>query len=94
MFLNFVRDARIVDQFIFEMMKILWANHLNEICNAVTSFFSIVPHFSDKRIETASRRILFYGLDSPHMVKTLLIQNLDSLPLDHKTDIYSRFRLC
>jgi hypothetical protein len=66
---------------------------MHEASTAVTSFFSPGSHFPDSCLEAACQRVLIYGLDSPHMVKTLLIQNLDSLPLDHKTDIYGQFRL-
>jgi hypothetical protein len=90
---RFIQDAKLVGHCTCEMVKILWANQLNETSHAISSFFSLGSHFSDKRLEAASQRVLFYGLDSPHMVKTVLLQNLDSLPLDHKTDIYGQFRL-
>jgi hypothetical protein len=70
--------------------RIAWASSIRIVESAVNSFLRLARRISPERLEAACKRVLFYGFDSIDMVKTVLMQRLDSLPLDPKTDIYGQ----
>ena len=70
--------------------EIAWALSMRSTETAIYSFFRLGNRFSKKRLEAACKRVLFYGHDSIDMVKTVLMQKLDLLPLDRKTDVYGQ----
>jgi hypothetical protein len=70
--------------------KIKWASSLHLAESAINSFLRLSRRIAPERLEAACERVLFYGFDSIDMVKTVLMQRLDSLPLDPKTDIWGQ----
>jgi hypothetical protein len=68
--------------------EIAWSASLRSTEAVIYSFFRLAHRFSGKRLEAACKRVLFYGFDSLDLVKTVLLANLDNLPLDRKTDIF------
>jgi hypothetical protein len=72
------------------LIKIIWVNVKNHTLSIVGSFLRLARRFSEKRLESACQRVLFYGFDSIDMIKTVLTESLDMLPLDSNTDIYGQ----
>jgi hypothetical protein len=70
--------------------EIAWAVALRSTEATIYSFLRLAHRYSEKKLEAACKRVLFYGFDSIDMVKTVLIQKLDLLPLDRGTDIYGQ----
>lgn len=63
-------------------------NYKYQAESAIASILRIASYFSDSRMEAACKRVIFYGFHSMRMVKTVLMEKLDKLPLNHDTDIY------
>jgi hypothetical protein len=72
------------------MARIVWASSIRIAESAINSFLRLERRIPPERLEAACERVLFYGYDSIDMVKTVMTQRLDSLPLDPKTDIYGQ----
>lgn len=70
--------------------EIAWAVGQRSTEATIYSFLRLAHRYSGKRLEAACKRVLFYGFDSIDMVKTVLIQKLDLLPFDRKTDLYGQ----
>ena len=72
------------------IVKIIWVNVKNHTLSIIGSFLRLSGRFSEKRLESACQRVLFYGFDSLDMIRTVLMERLDMLPLDSNTDIYGQ----
>lgn len=72
------------------MARIYWASSLRITESTIDSFLRLARRVSSARLEAACKRVLFYGLNSIDTVETVLLQRLDMLPLDPKTDIYGQ----
>jgi hypothetical protein len=70
--------------------EIAWAVSMRTTEASIYSFLRLAHRYSGKRLEAACKRVLFYGFDSIDMVKIVLFQKLDLLPLNRKTDIYGQ----
>lgn len=87
------KEARTIGEFTFEIIKHSWLNHLLSAESEISTLFRYGARLSDQRLEGACKRTVFYGHTSSQVVKTVLLQRLDSLPLNHKTDIYGQYML-
>lgn len=92
-FSRLLEEARETGPFTAEIMKHIWLNHLNNAETEINVLFRFGYRFSIDRLEAACKRVVFYGLTSPDLVKIILFQRLDSLELDHSTDIYGQYKL-
>jgi hypothetical protein len=72
------------------IVKIIWTIVKNNTQSVVNTFLHLVRSFSEKRLSAACKRVSFYGLASIDTIRTVLIEKLDMLPLDPKTDIYGQ----
>jgi hypothetical protein len=72
------------------MARINWASSLRIAESDINSFLRLARRMSPARLEAACKRVLFYGFDSIDTVKAVLLQRLDMLSLDPKTDIYGQ----
>ena len=70
--------------------RIAWTSSIRIAESAVNSFLRLARRISPERLEAACKCVLFYGFDSIDMVKSVIAQKLDSLPLDPKTDIWGQ----
>ena len=79
--------------FTMEIVSHIWLNHLHKAEAAIKSLLQFGYRFTAERLEEACKRVVFYGLSSPALVEAVLFEHLDSLPLDHSTDIYGQYKL-
>lgn len=87
------REASDFGGFTVEIVKHIWLNHLFLAESEIKSLFRYGYRLSYQRLEAASTRAVFYGHISSNMVKTILIEKLDQLVLDHSIDVYGQKRL-
>jgi hypothetical protein len=92
-FSRLLEEARDTGPFTTEIMKHIWLNHLHKAESEINLLFRFGYRFSLDRLEAACKRVIFYGLTSPDLVKTVLFSRLDSLELNHTTDIYGQYKL-
>ncbi len=72
------------------LAKIKWTSSIHQAESNIKYFLRLARRMSQERLEAACERVLFYGFDSFDMVRTVLMQRLDSLPLDRNTDIWGQ----
>jgi len=88
-----VRDSSDFGEFTVEIVKHTWLNHLFRAEAEVQGLLRYGYRLSDQRLEAACRRAIFYNQTSTNMVKTILIERLDLLTLDQRTDVYGQYTL-
>lgn len=87
------KDAFEFGQFTVEIVKHTWLNHLFRAEAEVQGLLRYGYRLSERRLEAACKRAIFYDQTSTNMVKTILIERLDLLTLDHYTDVYGQYSL-
>jgi hypothetical protein len=92
-FSRILMDALYFGDFTVEIVKHTWLNHLFRAESEVYNMFDYGYRMSGKRLEAACRRAIFYGQTSTTVVKTIMLERLDTLSLDHGTDIYGQYTL-
>lgn len=88
MFSTLFHQADLTGKYTAEIVKHTWLNHLLRAEAEIESLFQYGCRLSTKRLESACRRAVFYKQISSKMIKTILIQRLDLLPLAKSTDIW------
>jgi hypothetical protein len=89
----FFEQASHIGYFTKEIAVQTLCDYLYQAETKIADLIRLASRFSDKRLEESCKRVVFYGADSIEMVKTVLLQKLDSLPLTHNTDIYGQLEL-
>jgi hypothetical protein len=90
MYPDFVRKVSVFGKASGKIAAHLWITGILKAEAAVLSLGRLTRRFSSQRFEAACERVLFYGYNSSRMVKMVLLQKLDLLPLDAATDIYGQ----
>ena len=88
-----IKDASEFGEFTVEIVKHTWLNHLFRAEAEVQGLLRYGYRLSEQRLEAACRRAVFYDQTSASMVKTILLERLDLLTLDHQTDVYGQYTL-
>lgn len=89
-FSTLFHEADSTGKYTAEIVKHTWLNHLLRAEVEIESLFQYGCRFSRKRLESACQRAVFYKQISSKMIKTILIQRLDLLPLVESTDIWGQ----
>jgi hypothetical protein len=90
LFRRILEEVRSFGPFTTEIFKHIWLNHLRKAESAINSLLRFGYRFPQERFEAACKRVVFYDLASPALVELVLLERLDTLPLDHSTDIYGQ----
>lgn len=90
LFTCILEEARSFGPFTVEISKHIWLNQLRKAESEINSLLRFGYRFSQERLEAACKRVVFYDLTSPALVELVLFERLDTLPLDHATDIYGQ----
>ena len=89
-FSTLFHEADLTGKYTSEIVKHIWLNHLLRAESEVESLFQYGSRLSAKRLETACHRAVFYKQISSKIIKTILIQRLDRLPLSEGADIWGQ----
>jgi hypothetical protein len=90
LFKRILEEARDFGPFTVEICKHVWLNHLHKAESEINLLMRFGYRFPQERFEAACKRVIFYDLTSPALVEQVLLERLDTLPLDHATDIYGQ----
>jgi hypothetical protein len=93
LFSRLIGQASDFGEFTVEIVKHAWLNHLYRAESEIQGLLHDGYRISEKRLEAACKRTIFYDYTSTAMVKKVLIERLDLLALDHSTDIYGQYTL-
>lgn len=87
---NILEKVSAIGPSVCTLVDLTWTTTLWELQSSINSFLYLDKLYSEKRLEAACARALFYTYDSIETVKSILVQNLDLLPLDCDTDIFGQ----
>jgi len=72
------------------IVEAIWATHLRDAICEAQYFLSLAQRYSNRRLEDAASRAIYYGRGSPRSVRRILRCGSDRLPLDSQRDIWGR----
>jgi hypothetical protein len=70
------------------IIKLNWAYELENTCCKLRWFLKLADKYSASRLEAAAKRAVFYKLESINLIKLLLEERLDALPLTNEIDFF------
>jgi hypothetical protein len=70
------------------VVESLWASYLLDGLYHCQRLLHLADTYSKTRLETASRRAIYYGRANYRTIKRILQRNADELPLTINTDIW------
>ena len=73
---------------VISVVEALWASYLLDALYHCRHFIRLAEIYSKTRLETASRRALYYGQANYRTVRPILQRRADQLPLRPDTDIW------
>lgn len=76
-----------------EVIKHIWLDHLLRTESEINTLFRYGLRLSSQRLEAACRRAVFHKLPQSRIVKSILVQRLDVLPLTRKADVFGQYML-
>lgn len=82
-----LKKASAIGPSVCTFVDLTWTTVLWELQRSINSLFNMAKYYTGERLEAACTRALFYGEDSLEIIKIILEQNFDLLPLDYDTGI-------
>ena len=89
-FSTLFHEADLSGKYTAEIVKHIWLNHLLRGESEIESLFQYGSRLSAKRLEAACHRAVFHKQITSKMIKHILIQRLDFLPLSKGADIWGQ----
>jgi hypothetical protein len=88
-----LKQADMVGPCTSEVILRLWIDHLMSLYDRLNGLFALGNRWSDERLEKACIRALFYDFHSLKIIRSIILEQLDQLPLSFDTDIYGQLNL-